>query len=162
MYEPTKWKDEVVEHPYRYKETTNSDGSIEHTPDPGEVLQQGTPQSATNFNKLEYGLFEGHEIALEAVRIARQLKDKVDSLDGEKIQVELTNTQDYPFNNSKKAVQISQKNTKNYTVTAEVFSVEKGSVGDIVYSDKLLNGFKVAYTGSAKKVVLNLYVQGGI
>ena len=36
MYEPTYWKDEVVENPYRYKETQNSDGSIEHVPDPGE------------------------------------------------------------------------------------------------------------------------------
>lgn len=34
MYEPTYWKDEVVENPYRYKETQNSDGSIEHVPDP--------------------------------------------------------------------------------------------------------------------------------
>ena len=38
MYEPTYWKDEVVENPYRYKETQNPDGSIEHVPDPGEVL----------------------------------------------------------------------------------------------------------------------------
>ena len=34
MYEPTYWKDEVVENPYRYKETQNSDGSIEHVPYP--------------------------------------------------------------------------------------------------------------------------------
>ena len=45
MYEPTYWKDEVVENPYRYKETQNSDGSIEHVPDPGEVLQEGTEQN---------------------------------------------------------------------------------------------------------------------
>ena len=25
MYEPTYWKDEVVENPYRYKETQNSE-----------------------------------------------------------------------------------------------------------------------------------------
>ena len=42
MYEPTYWKDEVVENPYRYKETQNSDGSIEHVPYPGEVLQNRT------------------------------------------------------------------------------------------------------------------------
>lgn len=162
MYEPTRWKDEVVQYPYRYKETQNSDGSIEHTPAPGETMQEGTPQSATNFNHLESGVLEAHETALEATRITRQLLNKVNSLDGEKIRIELTNSQDYPFNNSRKTVQISQKNTKNYTITAEIVSTEKGAVGDVVYSDKLLNGFKVAYTGSAKKVTMDLYVQGGI
>ena len=62
MYEPTYWKDEVVENPYRYKETQNSDGSIEHVPDPGEVLQEGTEQSATNFNHMEQGILEGHSV----------------------------------------------------------------------------------------------------
>jgi hypothetical protein len=36
-----------------------------------------------------------------------------------------------------------------------------GEVGDIVFSDKMLNGFKVAYTGSATSVRLKIYVQGG-
>lgn len=46
------WKDHVVERPNTYREAQNSDGSITHTPDPGEVIQQGTPQSATNFNEM--------------------------------------------------------------------------------------------------------------
>ncbi len=46
------WKDHVVTRPNTYKETQNADGSITHTPAPGEVLQQGTPQSATNFNEM--------------------------------------------------------------------------------------------------------------
>ena len=73
MYEPTYWKDEVVENPYRYKETQNSDGSIEHVPDPGEVLQEGTEQSATNFNHMEQGILEGHEISAEAVRMLKSV-----------------------------------------------------------------------------------------
>ena len=47
MYEPTYWKDEVVENPYRYKETQNSDGSIEHVPDPGEGFLRMYPGKRT-------------------------------------------------------------------------------------------------------------------
>lgn len=49
----TNWKDHVVERPRTFRETTNSDGSKTLTPDPGQILQQGTPQSAKNFNQLE-------------------------------------------------------------------------------------------------------------
>ncbi len=40
MYGMTPWKDEVVQYPYRYKETQNSDGTVEHEPSPGTVMQQ--------------------------------------------------------------------------------------------------------------------------
>lgn len=50
------WKDHVVERPRTYTEATNSDGSKTFTPAPGTVLQQGTPQSATNFNTMEEAL----------------------------------------------------------------------------------------------------------
>lgn len=50
------WKDHVVERPRTYTETINSDGSKTYTPAPGEVLQQGTPQSATNFNTMDEAL----------------------------------------------------------------------------------------------------------
>lgn len=55
-YKRTNWQDHVVERPRTYTEVTNSDGSKTYTPAPGEILQQGTPQSATNFNRLEEGL----------------------------------------------------------------------------------------------------------
>ena len=55
-YKRTNWKDHVVERPRTYTEAANSDGSKTFTPAPGEVLQQGTPQSATNFNNLEEGM----------------------------------------------------------------------------------------------------------
>ncbi len=55
-YNRTSWKDHVVERPRTYTEATNDDGSKTFTPAPGEVLQQGTPQSATNFNNLEEGI----------------------------------------------------------------------------------------------------------
>lgn len=55
-YKRKKWKDHVVERPRTFTEVTNSDGSVTHEPAPGEVIQQGTPQSATNFNSIEEGL----------------------------------------------------------------------------------------------------------
>lgn len=55
-YTRTKWQDHVVERPRTYTEATNSDGSTTFTPAPGEILQQGTPQSATNFNNIEDAL----------------------------------------------------------------------------------------------------------
>ena len=50
------WKDHVVQRPRTYTEVTNQDGSKTFTAAPGEVLQQGTPQSATNFNTMDEAL----------------------------------------------------------------------------------------------------------
>lgn len=47
------WKDHVVERPRTYTETVNGDGSKTFTAAPGTVIQQGTPQSATNFNTMD-------------------------------------------------------------------------------------------------------------
>lgn len=55
-YKKIKWQDHVVERPRTYTEAANPDGSKTLTPAPGEVLQQGTPQSATNFNNSEEAL----------------------------------------------------------------------------------------------------------
>lgn len=55
-YKQTDWLDHVTEYENRYAETTNPDGSITHTKVEGEVIQQGTPMSATNFNHMEEGI----------------------------------------------------------------------------------------------------------
>lgn len=52
-YNKNNWKDHIVERPRTYTEVTNGDGTKTLTPSPGEILQQGTPQSATNFNRPE-------------------------------------------------------------------------------------------------------------
>ena len=52
------------------------------------------------------------------------------------------------------------RNNKDYTITVEAEAAD-GFVGDIVISDKMLNGFKIAYTGSASSVKVKCYVQGG-
>ena len=62
-YPQTDWKDHVVERPNTYTEQVNGDGSKTYTPAPGEVVQQGTPMSATNFNKQEEGIGEASMLA---------------------------------------------------------------------------------------------------
>lgn len=55
-YARKRWQDHSVERPRTYTEAVNEDGSKTYTPAFGEVLQEGTPQSATNFNAIEEGL----------------------------------------------------------------------------------------------------------
>lgn len=50
------WKDHVVQRPRTYTEVVNSDNSKTFTPAPGTIIQQGTPQSATNFNTMDEAL----------------------------------------------------------------------------------------------------------
>lgn len=74
----------------------------------------------------------------------------------------LTNTQEYPFNNSRQTISLPEaKASTGYRITAEVESFSGGSVGDILITDKALNGFKVEYTGSATSANIKLYIDGG-
>lgn len=74
--------------------------------------------------------------------------------------VTLTNTQTFPFNNSQKSVALAntQKNTK-YVVIPE--DVTEGNIGEIVITDKQVNGFKIAFTGSAASATVKYTVIGG-
>lgn len=82
---------------------------------------------------------------------------------GEVITAQLTNNQQYPFNNSVKTISLpSLKNNTNYTIQYEITSYSGGFVGDIVMTEKMLNGFKIASTGSATTVNLKLYIKGGV
>ena len=55
-YQRNVWVDHVVERPKTYKITDNADGSKTLSDSMGEVIQQGTPMSATNFNRPEEAL----------------------------------------------------------------------------------------------------------
>ncbi len=79
------------------------------------------------------------------------------------INVTLTNTQAYPFNDSQQTVQIENaRDNTDYYVIPEVISYSGGAVGDLEVTDKLVNGFKIAFTGSASSVVVVCHVIGGI
>lgn len=106
---------------------------------------------------------EDENIEAEHVRFMRILRDDLDKAIGEYQQVTLTNSYAYPHNNSISTIQLETRRTNTqYAIWAEVVSVTGGAVGNIEFSDKLVNGFKVEFTGSASKVVLNLHIQGDV
>lgn len=103
------------------------------------------------------------QTAAELLRSILLHDTEIDALKGEVITTTLTNSQTYPFNNSKKTIALSGPKVNNdYTVDVQVNSVTGGAVGDFYITDKLTNGFKLEYTGSATSVVVALHIRGGI
>lgn len=158
----TFWQDHVTEFSDRYTETNNDDGTISHVPVEGEVIQQGTPQNARNFNTLEEGAFSAEVLGVEAMRVLLLHQRALNGLASETGEITLTNSQKYPFNNSVKTVALNlTMDTTEYTVETDVLSSD-GEVGCVVISDRQKNGFKVAFTGSAKTAKIRFFVKGGL
>ena len=135
MYRNTHWIDEVKD-----QETE-------------EVIQEGTPQSAGNFNNMEGGISDAH---LAAALLIIQSGLTADQVATEEKTVTLSNSQSYPFNNSTQTIALSRvRNFTDYTVEAEITDHD-GNVGDVRIFDRMLNGFKVAYDGSAKSATIKL------
>ena len=79
----------------------------------------------------------------------------------EKGRVELSNSKCFPFNDS--AVTVAFENEQpsaDYIVYTQAVSGD-GEYGEIVVSDKTRNGFRIAFTGSARKVTVDFVIQGG-
>lgn len=162
MYIPVFWKDRVVQFPRRVSIENLGNGIQEWTPAPGEIIERGTQQSATHFNHMEDGITNACELAALLVTEVIHMKQEAADETGETLFLTLTNNQEYPFNNSMKTVALkTERNHLDYTVTTEVLEYGGGCVGDIEVTEKLVNGFKVAYTGSAKEVKLKVFVKGG-
>ena len=141
MYRNTHWIDEVKD-----QETE-------------EVIQEGTPQSAGNFNNMEGGISDAH---LAAALLIIQSGLTADQVATEEKTVTLSNSQSYPFNNSTQTIALSSvRNFTDYTVEAEITDHD-GNVGDVRIFDRMLNGFKVAYDGSAKSATIKLRIKGGM
>lgn len=96
-----------------------------------------------------------------AVRTLETWKDQCDTiLTGT---VALTNTLAFPFNNSKKSVALSQSlNNANYEVVILSAVAAEGNIGDIEITERLVNGFKMAHSGSAANVTVQFAVLGGV
>lgn len=162
MRELVNWKDQVCEFPNRFKHNVDGD-KVTLEKDPGTIKQQGTPQNATNFNRMDLAALEAMLMSAEAMRMLLRQSEELKGITGEVIEATLTNSQIYPHNNSTKTLQIvTPRNTKDYTITVEVVNVTGGAAGEFEISDKLLNGFKIKYTGSASSVTVRCYVRGGI
>lgn len=137
MYAKLKWLDHVVD----------KDGN---------VLREGTLKSAENFNHMEEGIEDSSlALALLATQVAEFKRNHA----AEEHDVTLKNSDVFPFNNSATTVALDHiRASKDYDVKAEATG---NNVGDVIVYDKLLNGFKVRYTGSAKSADIKLYVKGG-
>lgn len=141
MYRNTQWLDEVKDI------------------DTGELIQEGTDQSAGHFNNMEHGISDAH---LAAALLVIQSSLAADQVATEEKTVTLTNTQRYPFNSSTQTIALSTvRNFADYTVEAEITDHE-GNVGEVRIFDRMLNGFKIAYDGSAKTATVKLRIKGGM
>lgn len=173
MYNQTQWQDRVTEFEDRYRETQNPDGTVTHTPVEGETIQTGTPQNETNFNNMENGIQDstlaGNFLAwlnLHQQRKNDTHQEIVESeIHGELHEVTLSNTAAAPFNSTADSpVTVALSTARKslfYSVEAEVIS-HKGLVGDIMVSNKAMNGFKIAFTGSGSSVKLAVRIKGGM
>ena len=141
MYRNTKWLDEVKDI------------------DTGEIIQEGTDQSAGHFNNMEHCILDAH---LAAALLIIQSGLTADQVATDEKTVTLSNSLSYPFNNSTQTIALSStKNFTDYTVDAEITD-HNGNVGDVRIFDRMLNGFKVAYDGSAKSATIKLRIRGGM
>lgn len=89
----------------------------------------------------------------------KHLRHAVSLLTGEHHRVVLKNREAYPFNNSKITVALNRIwENGEYLVLVQVVRSVGGDVGQIHVTDKMRNGFQLAYTGSAKEVTLDLRI----
>jgi len=168
-YLVTLWLDEVDQYEDIFVEEDVSsvvEGGVRHTKHRGTVTQAGTPLNAANFNNMEAGILDAHvahELLLNALR---QSVWRIENLETATAQetgsVTLTNSLQFPFNNSQVSVALSKtRDNQNYVV--EILSVTPtgGPAGEIEVTDRLVNGFKIAFTGSASSVTVTYAVIGG-
>ena len=127
--------------------------------DTHEIIQEGTDQSAGHFNNAEHGI---SDVNLAAALILISSSLTAEQVATEERTITLTNSQSYPFNNSVQTIALTTaRNFTDYTVEAEVLE-HSGNVGDVRIFDRMLNGFKIAYDGSAKSVTIKLRIKGGM
>jgi hypothetical protein len=77
-YEKQEWVDHIVERPGTFREVQNSDGSLTHIPEEGNILEEGSPFSANRMNHIENGIYNASrqaqinkdDIINHAVRLA--------------------------------------------------------------------------------------------
>lgn len=73
----------------------------------------------------------------------------------------MTNSQEFPFNNSRKTVAlVTPQANSDYLVDVEVDEAN-GNVGEVIVSSRMTNGFAIEFTGSATSITVNYFVIGG-
>ena len=161
-YKREYWQDHVVEFPNRYQETNLGNGLVNEVPAPGEIIQQGTPQSASKFNNMEEGIVAATEMNDYLMIMLLQAQRGLEKVKGEYGEVTMKNNQAYPFNSSGSTVALATpRDTTDYFVTVEVVEETGGSAGEITVYNRLQNGFGIRDDGSAKSVKARFIVTGG-
>jgi len=165
-YPITEWLDEVDEFEDRFTESQNPDGSITHTKVRGTVQQQGTPLDAAHFNNMEKGIADAHDATLLLLNAHRQNEWRIEDLETATAQETgtkaLTNTNGFLFNNSKVTVPLTKvRDNLNYVVEVIEVTATGGPAGEIEITERQVNGFKMAFTGSATAVTVKYAVIGG-
>ncbi|MGD9567510.1 MAG: hypothetical protein AB7V48_04210 [Sedimentibacter sp.] len=155
MYDWTTWLDHVTNPSNQFNVVDNGNGTWTITP-AGAVMQQGTPQDQIRFNNIEDGIVNAHLATGLLLNMARQ-----NSWIIERGTTVLSNSEIFPFNNSVKTISLEKEfGGKDYIILTEIETAQ-GNVGEIIVSDKLTNGFKIAHSGSAKSVTVKYIVLGG-
>ena len=121
---------------------------------------------------LRSSTIDGHHLRLlqelvgEVSQVGRG-DDRLDALEKATVQetgtVSLTNSQEFPFNNSKKSVALANvRDNLNYVVVVvSKTAADGGNIGEIEISELQVNCFKIAFTGSSKSVTVVYAVIGG-
>jgi hypothetical protein len=103
---------------------------------------------------------------LALINAHRQSEWRIEDLEEATVQetgtVTLTNTLEFPFNDSQQTIALTNtRDNLNYVVEIISAVATGGPAGDINVSDRQINGFKIAYDGSASQVVVTYAVIGG-
>ncbi len=161
-YEPTHWLDHTVEYPNRWEFEQVGENLVQAKRAEGRTIQQGTPQRASYFNHVEMGILEATLMAqLLESRTLQMLRD-IEGLTGEAGEVVIGGKGKYPFNEGVITVPLKvQRASLDYRVELEVSEVEDGMAETVRAYDKQKNGFKIAFSGSAKSVKIKYWVTGG-
>ena len=164
MYIPVKWKDHIVQFMRRFMMTNGEGpGLVYLTPSPGEIEQQGTPQSARNFGHMDLGILEGQLVANLMFTTGRQQAGVIESLTGQQFDVTLSNSRKYPATNAIATVALTKYlNNTDYQLHYKILECSGGYVESVEFYYLASNAFKVKYTGSATSAKLRIYVTGGM
>ena len=161
MYDWTSWLDHVTD-PSNVYLLENLGGGYYRITMAGTVMQQGTPQDQTNFNNIEGGIVDAHTAVALLLNLTRQNGWTQDDILAWLNKVNtvyvgtanLTNSLEFPFNNSQQSVSIGATLDNTYYEVQTTVTAFTGNVGEIEVSDKLTNGFKLGFTGSASSVTV--------
>ncbi len=163
MFTPTFWEDHTNSMPGVYVIRAYNEAEDQYTiTEAGTVMVAGTPQDQTHFQNLENGILDSEIVSDLLLNFARQLGWSVDDLKAY-VQtknvvyvgtVTLTNSQKFPFNNSVKTVSLGATLPNTYYDVNTKVTAFTGNVGEVEVTDKLTNGFKLQFTGSASSATI--------